>query len=124
MKNVWKVVKNVVMVFVVIMVLGLVMERIENYYLERESRIVRETETEMFERAINFQEKPEIEMKKQFLKGCLYIPGLEDYCECAWSRLLNEYGTKGIVRIGFDFLKTDEMPDDLEEKLEGCLKFL
>ena len=61
------------------------------------------------------------EFKQAYMEGCIEEGGNNRYCDCTWQFLLDEYGFYRILDISTDYLKTNEIPEELNKAVKHCL---
>ena len=65
-----------------------------------------------------------IDVKSNFIEGCVE-DGDASYtlCVCAYNSLRSQLGDEGIIDLSLDYLKTEQIPEKVVEKMiKDCIK--
>jgi hypothetical protein len=58
--------------------------------------------------------------EKHFIEGCLEEATYAQ-CKCAYDEIIKTHGQQGLIKMGFEYLETDELPEGLIDSILKCI---
>ena len=60
------------------------------------------------------------EFKQAYMEGCME-EGTYEYCSCTYDYILDKHGLDKFLDISVEYMKTEELPDEMWEAVKHCL---
>lgn len=64
-----------------------------------------------------------INFRENFIVGCTQSgEATYKFCSCAYNRMEQEYGEDGMIDLSLNYLKTEQLPEKIEELVLPCIE--